>query len=356
MNWPPGGAVADCRSREIRYHGPMSRIADSPFAGNDEPDVGRLFTGVSEDVDQQAALLRGWNQSYAQMSAGKFFGAVTEVQLQDSRLFTEFTGQSLFQNGLLPSDLIAVGLPTRMAGSAVFCGAQDHCDALHVFSGRNGFEFYSPSEMVMAGLVVPRMALSALLTGAAGEQLMKRVEFAHLAHVDAGAAHAMRDFVKGVLEIAEASPHLLLNGPIMATLYNGLLSNVAALMDASVDEAADRIAPGRRWSIVAAARDAILSRPGRPTSIADLCRIVGVSRRTLQYCFQDVLNVSPAAFLRAVRLNGVRRSLREAPSVTEAAAFWGFWHFGHFSQDYAAMFGELPSQTHRRFHPRRKDA
>ncbi|MCI4677998.1 helix-turn-helix domain-containing protein [Rhodoblastus acidophilus] len=141
----------------------------------------------------------------------------------------------------------------------------------------------------------------------------------------------------------------------MNTLHNGLVSNVAALVESRADLAPDAAAPARRWAVVARARETIHSRPDEPISIAELCRVVGVSRRTLQYCFQDVLNVSPASFLRAVRLNGVRRMLRTATSVTEAAAYWGFWHFGHFSRDYAAMFGELPSQTHRRFNPRRKD-
>lgn len=334
----------------------MSPVAHPPSPGCPEPNVGQLYVADSSDVDQQAALLRGWNQSYAQMSAGKFAGAVTEVQLNDGRIFTEFTGQTLFQTGVLPPDLVAVGLPTDMRGPAIFCGVEDHPSALHVFSGSNGFEFYSPSGLTMAGLVVPRQALSSLLSDAERDHAWASFGAAHLARVDASVAGVMKDFVKGVLEIARASPHLLRNGPIMSTLYSGLLSNVAALVDASSGIAADQVAPVRRWAIVAQARDAILSRPDSPMSIADLCRIVGVSRRTLQYCFQDVLNVSPAAFLRAVRLNGVRRMLRVAPSVTEAAAFWGFWHFGHFARDYAAMFGELPSQTHRRFHARRGDA
>jgi len=331
-------------------------VAHPPSAGCPEPNVGQHFLASSEDVDQQASLLRGWNQSYAQMSAGRFFGTVSEVLLKDGRIFSEFTGQTLLQSGVLPPNLIAIGLPTEMRGRAVFCGMEDHPEALHVFSGTNGFEFYSPSELTMAGLVVPREALSSLLSETEREHYLTNFGSARLARVDAKAATMMRGFVKGVLELAETAPHLLQNAAIMATLYGGLLSNVAAVMDASSDLAPDQIGPARRWAVVAQAREAVLSRPDSPTSIAELCRIVGVCRRTLQYCFHDVLNISPAAFLRAVRLNGVRRMMRVAPSVTEAAAHWGFWHFGHFARDYSAMFGELPSQTHRRFHARRTNA
>jgi AraC family ethanolamine operon transcriptional activator len=77
-----------------------------------------------------------------------------------------------------------------------------------------------------------------------------------------------------------------------------------------------------------------------------------VSRRTLQYSFQEVLGINPVRFLRAMRLNGVRRDLksgsRPAASVQDIAARWGFWHLGHFVTDYKRMFGELPSETARR--------
>ena len=75
---------------------------------------------------------------------------------------------------------------------------------------------------------------------------------------------------------------------------------------------------------------------------------LGVSRRTAQYAFQDTLNLNPIAYLRAVRLNHVRRELRLGDSVTTAATKWGFWHLSSFAQDYRAMFGELPSATAKR--------
>ena len=59
--------------------------------------------------------------------------------------------------------------------------------------------------------------------------------------------------------------------------------------------------------------------------------------------------MNPVAYLRAQRLNGVRQMLKEGQSVTDAATAWGFWHFGHFSQEYKKLFGELPSESLRRY-------
>lgn len=83
--------------------------------------------------------------------------------------------------------------------------------------------------------------------------------------------------------------------------------------------------------------------------ILEICDRIGASPRKLNYCFRDVLGVSPARYLRAVRLNNARRDLKDpsaaANSVQDVAARWGFWHLGQFSVDYKRQFGELPSAT-----------
>jgi AraC family ethanolamine operon transcriptional activator len=81
--------------------------------------------------------------------------------------------------------------------------------------------------------------------------------------------------------------------------------------------------------------------------VAELCAELGVSRRTLQTAFHETWGMGPLAWLRLLRLNAVRRALKSAPSVTAAATQLGFFHFGRFSHDYEALFGELPSQTFR---------
>lgn len=82
--------------------------------------------------------------------------------------------------------------------------------------------------------------------------------------------------------------------------------------------------------------------------IADLCAAVHASRRTLHLGFLEVYGVGPMAYLKILRLNGVRRDLRRARrgerNITNSAMSWGFTHLGRFSGDYEAHFGVLPSE------------
>ncbi|MGQ0671632.1 MAG: helix-turn-helix domain-containing protein [Hyphomicrobium sp.] len=304
----------------------------------------------TSDIDDQAALLRGWNQSYAQLSSGRFSGSIAEARFAGVHLFVEETGSALYQTGELPSGICAVGLPIDMRGPATFCGAACGGPGLHVFSGRGGFEYHTPDGLVMGVVALADEDLAEALSGDEIEALRPSLTRPHLRRASAGHVVVLRDLLTGIFHQLRTTPHLVDDPATALALKRTLASNLAAAL---IDERADdalQMAPSRRWQIVAAAREMILQSPDSPLTVAELCRASGVSRRTLQYCFQDVLGIGPATFLRAVRLDGARRLIKTSNSVTEAAAHWGFWHFGRFAHDYRAMFGELPSETFRRFH------
>lgn len=87
--------------------------------------------------------------------------------------------------------------------------------------------------------------------------------------------------------------------------------------------------------------------------INELCRAVGVSERTLRRIFHERYLVSPKSFMIKARLNGVRSDLKKRPfnevNIADIANNWGFWHIGQFAKDYRFLFGELPSDTQRRY-------
>jgi AraC family ethanolamine operon transcriptional activator len=84
-------------------------------------------------------------------------------------------------------------------------------------------------------------------------------------------------------------------------------------------------------------------------TVSELCARLGVPIRTLDDAFHACLGVAPKRFILGMRLNKVRRQLGhpadEATTVTRVATRFGFFHFGHFAQQYRRLFGESPSQT-----------
>ncbi|WP_153108726.1 helix-turn-helix domain-containing protein [Propionivibrio limicola] len=126
---------------------------------------------------------------------------------------------------------------------------------------------------------------------------------------------------------------------------------VSVLMTRSGENAPERHAQTRlhRWQTVRRIREYITENADAGVNVPELCRQFHMSRRTLQYSFEEVTGLSPTAYIRNIRLNGARRELRRLQrgdrSVSEIALDGGFSHFGQFSQDYRQLFAELPSAT-----------
>jgi AraC family ethanolamine operon transcriptional activator len=121
----------------------------------------------------------------------------------------------------------------------------------------------------------------------------------------------------------------------------------AALLDGSGGEPAAHPSLQRRRRVVEQARayiDAHLSDTDAVT-VPQLCEQVHVSRRTLQYCFEDVLGMTPLVYMRMLRLNGARRELQGPGGavIGAVAGAWGMSNFSQFSSDYRKLFGVCPS-------------
>jgi AraC family transcriptional regulator, ethanolamine operon transcriptional activator len=103
-----------------------------------------------------------------------------------------------------------------------------------------------------------------------------------------------------------------------------------------------------RWMIARRAESYLKEHCREEVRVSDLCHAVGASRRTLHLGFLELYGMGPMAYLRALRLDGVRRELRASGrfrrTITNAATSWGFTHLGRFAADYGAQFGNLPSE------------
>lgn len=310
-----------------------------------------LSAASFSDIDEQADALRGWNQRYLQLSAGRFRGAVRRLQLPGIGLFVEDLEQAVHQTGHVGPQVVALGVPLLLEGASRFCGQAGDASALHVFSGDSGFEFRSPQRHVMLGLEIDAALFESHVSDATAVDAVDFTRRARLLGVDGAALGVLRRFLVDLFACAAGDPTLLNRAAHRHQVRDELLDRlVDVLRPVSTGRpAAPRsAASAAQVALAERARRLVDSRLDEPPTVAELCILLGVSRRTLQNCFQATWGTGPLAWLKLLRLDAVRRRLKDAESVTEAATRLGFWHFGHFASDYRTLFGEPPSQTLRR--------
>jgi AraC-like DNA-binding protein len=137
---------------------------------------------------------------------------------------------------------------------------------------------------------------------------------------------------------------------MIAAFEKSLLSMSAQILSMAFDA---QIPPKRinlvhRRRLLLRACEVIDAKLGDGLTMQELCSFVGASRRTLENIFLEALDLSPYQYVRALRLNVIRREIlatenRRVP-IGDVAAKYGIWHLSRFAADYKIMFGCSPSR------------
>lgn len=312
---------------------------------------------VTQDVDDQAHCLTNWDQRYDQLSPGRFTGEVEEFCFGSVQLFREKLNQTVHQRGTSwPSSRTFVS-PIVMEGPGWCCGQVQEKNTLLTLRGGDEMDWCSPRQIEMIGITADSASLNAHAQQVDHRDLEAELAGWYSIPLPQPKLQALNALLSTMMTSLQAAPMLLHHAHTRKALEQSMFS---ALLDTlPVQQPVARPSSRVRQYIVSRACEYMQAHLDEPISVADLCIELGVSRRTLQYSFQDIYGLNPVKFLRALRLNSVRRALKRAAAsgkgtVTDIACEWGFWHLSYFSTEYKAMFGELPSETLRR-HGRNKE-
>ena len=210
------------------------------------------------------------------------------------------------------------------------------------------FELATRGEFDIAAISVERAYLDAYSQRVDGVHFVGALQGNDVLEGGAESNAVLRDLLLATLATARDNPQALGQEPLRRALTHSLCDALINRFGQPPSAAhPGDITAATRQRVVREARRFMAAHAEEPINVPDLCEAIHVSRRTLQYSFQDVLQMSPVTYLRALRLNGVRRDLRRGGDepVADRAARWGFWHLSRFAADYKHMFGELPSET-----------
>lgn len=305
----------------------------------------------TDDIDAHARAQPDWDLRYDQVGEGRFEGLIHHIQLPGMRLVRERCSVAVRQRGRFDEGHYGFAMALQAPQLAIFNGQRVGAD--DVMLGRNReLDLCTPAGHDLMAVVVHQALLVPLWQSLYGKAPSAWMESQLVVPARPAVAQALRvahlkamaDAAAWLARLAEHPPQTA-HDTAARQLRDALLIEWLEALPESVDASGLPSALARK-RLVDRACERMLSQPDEPLSMLQVCREVGASRRKLNYCFQEALGVSPLKYLRAVRLNGVRRELRAGSgAVQDVAARWGFWHLGQFSRDYKRQFGELPSHT-----------
>lgn len=319
-------------------------LASESF-GLADPSGYAVQNARSNDIDDQAAMLGGWQQRYIQYENGSFTGVVEALTLPNSTLFRKSTNRRLHKRFAPPPNETAFAVLLSDSDPAIFQGRPVGPGDVLVIPGGHEHELICHGLFDVVVATFPN----------SGSELV---------NICGDAAIVRPGVIKGVQAaglgrclqrvLMESSGPLGARAPMDAADVQAEIARKCADLIYNKDQVSDSIERYERMravQIFAAMREVIavhLRDHDQVPSLVLIVRALGVSLRTLEYTCKTLLNVSPQRYLTCLRLHGARRDIRAlagSSSVRDIAFKWGFSHLGRFSIAYRQLFGELPSRT-----------
>lgn len=314
------------------------------------PAVARHLT---DDPYRHARNLSGWRRELVQLSPGRFTGQVIEVQMMAGlRTADEAMSRSAFHiGGAYPGGMTLGVVQSRNGETVIWNGQKVGANTVVCAFDDTELVLRSYEHCRMWWLFVPWQMF--------GEHeeirhcVSEQKEAAMLCLEDERLAARLRTCVREVRQHLRAWPA---DGPPPADFLAAVQEEVVGIAGGFA-RGYVAVAPclgaggSHAMRILRMVRRYLRDNVGESISLLDLCDAASTSERTIRNACEMITGESPIAFLRAMRLNQVRRCLLNATTpvcVSEIGMRWGFLHMPQFSKDYRYLFFELPSETIRR--------
>lgn len=309
-----------------------------------DPPNGPSFLRVSGDLDEVMGAVSAWDLDFRQLEPGSMAAEIVQIGTADALLARVRFSRRLELRGSSPPDtwtfsVVGHGTFGRFLGEPV-----DETSLL-LYPRSRELQAVSPPGFRSDTISISEARLAAVARdlgypplGELGRSVVR---------CSAGILAEIRRRFHGIHEALRHGPVV----PGLPALRRELEFEVPALLLRALNGM-----PGRqprpssrsRHLALSRAREFIESHLDDPPTMRDVCRAAQVSWRTLDYAFQDHYALTPERYVKAIRLQAVRRALRGSgpdERIADVANRYGFWHMGQFAADYRRQFGELPSRT-----------
>lgn len=308
-----------------------------------------VFQRSFSDLDELQEIIRGWDLDFRPLETAWSGSDLLQIGGGNALLTHLQTGARLDQRGGAPPGTRTFAVLEDGVSGVRWCGHEMKAHTVAAFASGGGFDAASGPDFDVYTLSVMEETLAEIAHTLGLPEPRDTLGHAEQAFVcPAPALDALRHRMRRVSEHAQRIPASVQQPGLHHELDFELPARILQAV-ASGRKTPAKLVTRRSNHALERALALVHDSPHEQLTVRDLCRAAGASERTLRYAFVERYGVPPKAYLKAVRLHGVRRELRSADlhalRVTDTANRWGFWHMGDFAADYRRLFGELPSKT-----------
>jgi AraC family ethanolamine operon transcriptional activator len=305
------------------------------------------------DPDGLMGAIRGGDLEARVLGGHRAETLLSRVTLPGSCLDQATVGPSMWFRGVMPSDCYTIVYVKTCHGEGYSFNFnarhRDRC--LAFYTPGEAMEAIVPAGYQHATLTIPKSVFQRVVENHDSGFREDLLAGSRAIFPDERACESLSALLSATTKIMRREPESLANEAARVALQNDLHEHFLALI---LNDQGTRPTSGNprlhgRFQRLRRVREFVREHAHRRILLRELCAVSGLSRRGLEYLFQDLLGISVSAFLLQSRLHGVRRELLAALPchglVKQSALNWGFWHLGRFAREYHDLFGEKPSET-----------
>jgi len=311
---------------------------------------GRIASVQSTDVAEFAELMHDWDVEFSQLQAGSFLASAHLLQLGSVRLARCSFNRSLLLRLTPPQGCLSIVMVDPGSDPVLFRGSALSKDQCVVLDTGAKAELVSHGQFFGTAITVSNGAWQA-----ASHWPSDRSTAENRPHLESPGMQWMESVLadtNAILDTCIRYPEGAMPSGVGIAMEELVLASLTASTDCTRRPSDNRSQRARRRMAVQRARAYIDENLANPIRLSEVCAHAHAQARSLEYGFHEMLGITPVSYIKAVRLNRVRRLLLSSVpaerTVTEIALDCGFWHLSQFSVDYKTFFGESPSVTGRR--------
>ena len=305
------------------------------------PGIGGEFR--TTDLEQMCSYAPGWAKQIAQLGNGAFSGGLSFGQTGRMQFGVEHWQPGMLIRGDAPGGTVVLGMSLTTQTRPRLRGLELREREVGVIGRGQEIDFRGLGPYRFFVVAVPEEFLQSHAEAMLGRPIQGLLATCRL-NAGLSTPERQQQVERLGLDCFYEDPARL-QDPVVARWVE---CKILDALIVSLPTQPGRHHPPGAASLARRAEDYLQANLQAPLTISDLCEAMRASERTLHQAFKKYLGTTPKAHLKALRLNAVRRELRQAGpgvGVMDVATRWGFFHAGWLSQDYRRMFGESPSRT-----------